>query len=183
MSRDLASVITSNIGNTVINPFFTVDMEFDSGTLHIWTGQGTTTIDSNVYAGVGSMINISQIGETSEIAAKGMSLSMSGLPDDILSAALTEPYHGRICTLYMGMMEDPTVHSEIFSGYMNQMTIDEDESVSTITLAVESRLIELERPRVRRYTGSYHKTVYPGDLGFDFVESMIGKETLWGKTE
>ena len=61
------------------------------------------------------------------------------------------------------------------------MNIDEGPDTSTIELKVENKLIDLERARVRRFTGNYQKSVYPGDKGLDFVESLQDKEVVWGR--
>ena len=69
---------------------------------------------------------------------------------------------------------------EVFSGYMDQMTIDEGVETCTIGLTLESRLIDLERPRNRRYTSENQKTRFPNDEAFDFVESLQGQRLAWG---
>jgi hypothetical protein len=43
MSRDIATVIQNALGDDVIEPFFAVDLGFDSGTLRLWTGIGSKT--------------------------------------------------------------------------------------------------------------------------------------------
>ena len=62
--------------------------------------------------------------------------------------------------------------NEIFSGYMDQMNIEESAETSTISVTVENRLVDLERARVARYTSGYHKSIYPDDPGLDFVDSL-----------
>jgi len=64
---------------------------------------------------------------------------------------------------------------------MDEMNIDEGPETSTIELNVENKLIDLERARVRRFTSGYQKSVYPGDKGLDFVESLQDKEVVWGR--
>jgi hypothetical protein len=71
--------------------------------------------------------------------------------------------------------------TQIFSGYMDEMNIDEGPESGTIELKVENKLIDLERARTRRYTSEYQKSVYPGDLGLDFVESLQDKKVVWGR--
>ena len=65
---------------------------------------------------------------------------------------------------------------------MDQMNIDEGPNTSTITLTVESKLVALERPAGTRYTSAYQKSVYPGDLGMDFIEDLQDKEIIWGRS-
>jgi hypothetical protein len=64
---------------------------------------------------------------------------------------------------------------------MDQMKIDDTGQTSTIELAVENKLIDLERPRVARFTSAYQKGIYPGDKGLDFLEDMQDRPLTWGK--
>ena len=52
---------------------------------------------------------------------------------------------------------------------------------ATITLNCESRLIQLERPKNRRYTHEDQQERLTGDLGFEFVTDLQDKEIIWGK--
>ena len=64
---------------------------------------------------------------------------------------------------------------------MNQMNIEEGPDTSTIQLSVENKLVDLERPRVARYTSAYQKDKFNGDLGLDFVESLQDQKLTWGR--
>jgi len=68
----------------------------------------------------------------------------------------------------------------IFTGYMDQMNIEETGKTASIELTVENKLIDLERPRIRRYTEKYQKSVYPNDKGFDEVNDLQDKVFVWG---
>jgi len=48
-------------------------------------------------------------------------------------------------------------------------------------LTVENKLIDLERPRVGRFTSEYQKSIYSEDKGFDFVESLQEQKLTWGR--
>lgn len=182
-TRDISSVLSNALDDDEIFPFFAVELQFDVSPLRMWTGLVNATIDGNLYNAAGNLLNISTIEETSEIAARGASITLSGIPSETLSAALQTPYQGRKCIIYFGVVSGLTYSSltEVFSGFMDEMNIVEDADTCTIELKVENKLIDLERQRVRRYSSGYHKTRFPGDKGFDFVESLQGKETLWGK--
>jgi len=59
------------------------------------------------------------------------------------------------------------------------MSIVENGETAEVSLTGESRLIDLERPRVRRWTSEDQKSLYSGDLGFDFLNSIQEKEIVW----
>ena len=186
MSRSLNSTITTALAADVIQPFFAIDLLFDSptpGPVYLWNGVGTRTINSKDYAGAGEFLQIEPIEETSDISARGATISLSGIDNasgSLFQKALATPYQGRECKIYFGVMDNPTDYIEIFSGYMDQMNIDEGPDSTTITLTVENKLVALERPAGTRYTSAYQKEAYPGDKGLDFVASLQTKKIIWG---
>jgi hypothetical protein len=213
MSRELPTNLVANLDDSVIYPFFAVDMLFDGNPIRSWTGTGTISYDGNDYIGTGNLLSFSSVEETSEISVRGATISLSGIPSDLLSLALSTPYQGRVCNIYFGMFgQDPSLpysigglipelvldfisgfytdegiptevysFTQIFSGYMDEMNIEEGAETCSIELKVENKLIDLERARVARFTSGYQKSVFPNDLGLDFVESLQDRPISWGK--
>lgn len=182
MSRDLTPTTRSAIDQPEVFPFFAVDLLFDSNPVYTWTGVGTLTVGGNDYVGAGQLLSISSIEETQEMAVKGATITLTGIPSSLISLALTQPYQGRVCNIYFGVMGEQ-VFNQVFSGYMDQMNIEEDGETATIEMMVENKLIDLERARVARFTSGYQKSVYPGDLGMDFIEDLQDKRISWGRAE
>lgn len=207
MSRDLNTILSNHIEDDVVYPFFAVELVFDTpNTLRLWTGLGTLVYEGQEWYGTGNLLNVSSVEETVQMAAKGITLTLSGVPSEVVSLAIQEPYQGRVCNLYFGMFtnrnlvqEDgayilleggdklqleilQTGLTEIFTGYMDQMNIEEGPESATIQLNAENKLIDLERPRVARFTSEYQKTVYPLDRGLEFVESIQDLKLTWGRS-
>ena len=182
MSRDLTPTTIAALGADVVEPFFAIELKFDGDkVLRLWTGAGTIVLgDGTEWFGTGTLLNVSSVEETAEMAVKGATITLSGVPSEVLSLALNEPYQGRVCNIYFGVRGEE-VFNQIFSGYMDQMGIDDGPDTCTIELTVENKLIDLERARVARYTSGYQKSVYPNDLGLDFVESLQDKKLSWGR--
>jgi hypothetical protein len=206
MSRDIIQTTIDAILDDVIYPFFAIELLFDGDeVMRLWTGVGTLVYEENSWYGTGNLLNFDAVEETSEIAAKGATVTLSGVPSEVLSLALSEPYQGRQAKIYFGtfasdslltesssyilfedggkiMLEDTrTSLTEIFAGYMDQMNIEEGADSSTIQLSIENKLIDLERPRTSRFTSAYQKSLFSNDLGLDFVEDLQTKELYWGK--
>tara|TARA_R100000700_G_C3125871_1_gene113002 strand:- start:227 stop:793 length:567 start_codon:yes stop_codon:yes gene_type:complete len=185
VTRTVISTILSKFDDAEVSPFYAIELLFDVNPVFAWTGYGDITLDgTQTYTGVGELLQISEVQETQDIAAKGLTLKLSGIPSDLLSLALSTPYQGRLCNVKLGFLDWSNVTNQntmlIFTGYMDQMTIDEGPETSTITTSVESRLIDLERPRTRRYTAENQKQRNSGDLAFDFVESLQNLRLQWG---
>ena len=208
MSRDIPVGFSDAVEAPTVDVFFAIELFFDTSTLRFWSGLGEVVLDGETYVGSGQMIQISSVDETLDVSAKGATLTLSGLPSDLLSLAIQEPYQGRKCKIYFGIRDNKAqflqqedddyiltetgayidtsvipvnVMAEIFTGYIDQMNIDEGAESSSIAVYVESRLIDLQRPRERRYTSESQKSRFPNDRGFEFVEDLQAKKFQWGR--
>ena len=189
MSRDIPTGFSNAVEASTIEVFFAMELFFDTSTLRFWSGLGEISLNNETYVGSGQMIQVSSVDESLDVSAKGATLTLSGIPSNLLSLALSEPYQGRKCKIYVGMRDasanplpsESSVMSEIFTGYLDQMNIDEGAESSSIAVYVESRLIDLQRSRERRYTSQSQKSRFPDDRGFDFVEDLQDKKFQWGR--
>lgn len=185
MSRVLSNAMKEMAVAKVVRPIFLVRMVFDSSQLNIWSGVGDISFDSVTYTGLGDLLSISDIKETSDISATGINVSLSGVKSSLIAIAKDQEYQGRELTVRLGafnesgsLIADPVI---IFSGFMDTMTIAEAGTYSTISIAVENKLVAFERSKVRRYTAEDQKIDHPTDKGFEFVTSIVQKEIIWGR--
>lgn len=212
MSRNIDDIIVSEISKEAVQPFYAVELFFDSGDLRFWTGQGDREIGGQTYIGTGGLLTIGDVDETKDLTANSLSLTMDGLNASIISLALQEPYQGRVGRLLYGMevtypsdwilatglwndsgvwddasyWRDSTAPmyatTEIFSGLMDVMTIVHSGETATVNIVLESKLVMLKRPNIRRYTSANHKLRHPTDTFFDYVQSLQDMEVAWGRT-
>jgi hypothetical protein len=181
MSRDITAPVLNALDDSVIAPFFAVDLDFDSSPLYVWSGYGDLVIGDKTYLGAGQLLNISSVSETTEMEAKGATITMSGIPSVFLSLALQEPYQGRECRIYFGVTSDPSDYVEVFAGELDQMNIEEQADTANISVTAENVLIKLERPVIRRFTNEDQKSRFPSDRGLEFVAGLQDKEIFWGR--
>ncbi|HKD35163.1 MAG TPA: hypothetical protein VKB78_00140, partial [Pirellulales bacterium] len=69
-----------------------------------------------------------------------------------------------------------------FQGRVDQPTIQCDGKTATIQINCESRLMDLNVPALRRYTNEDQWRDFPGDRGFEFVNSVQEVTIYWGRT-
>lgn len=181
MSRTISASLLNALDDKTVYPFFAVDIDFSSGPLYIWSGYGDLTIGAKTYLGVGQLLNVSSVEESTEMESKGAVITMSGIPSTFLALALTEPYQGRECRIYFGMTNNPSDYAEVFAGELDQMNVSEEATTATISVTVENVLIKLERPVVRRFTNEDQKSRFPNDKGLAFVATLQDKEIFWGR--
>jgi len=185
MSRVLSSNMATEFASDTLSPIVLVKFDFDTLPLYLWSGVGDLDWDSETWTGAGNLMSFGSLEETTEVRAIGTSITLNGLNQSVISAALTEDYQGRTATIWLGAMDesgnvvsDPVI---IFGGRMDVMTIEEGAEDVSINITVENRLIDFERTKIRRYTDQDQKIDYPNDKGFEFVAAIQEKEIVWGR--
>lgn len=196
MSRGLSDTyVTSSAA--IVYPAVAVYMDFagvdgsgnitGSAPVRLWSGQEDKFFNddfgSGSYTGAGTLGTISAINETTEVASKQVSLTLSGIPNEYVALALANPYRDRPVSIEgLFFNEDYTSYEQvtIFRGRMDQMTINDGEETSNIILKCESRLVDLNRFHDVRYTDEAQRTINPDDNGLVFISSLFNKSIYWG---
>lgn len=185
MARTLPSALSTQFNATELKPFYAVELLFDSGDVRFWTGYGDITANGEDWTGTGLVMGITSSNETTDLSANGMTFTFSGLDTSIVSVALTENYRGRIAKVYIGALDDVNQPVsdlyQIFAGRMDTMSIQEDGNTATLSISVENVLIDLERPRVRKYTNEEQLARFPDDKSLETVASLQEKDIAWGR--
>lgn len=204
--RNLPPELASEFQSKTMQPVYLAELEFDSQTLYLWTGYGNLLYNGNIYTGMGNLIGLSDISETQDVEAKGVTAYLTGIPSVNISAALSENCRGRPFRLYIGMIgdigyilaeDDPGyIKTELggniilesnfivppyrwFSGLMDFMEISMTGESHTIQLHVENVLITARRARIGRYTDADQRSRYPNDKGLEFINALQDKEIVW----
>lgn len=162
---------------------------FTGGQVNFWSGAGQISWNGKTWTGVGNFGSVSQIEETSDVKAVGVTLGLNGVPGALLSLVLQSIRQGDQVDLWQlaadlstgAIIGDP-VDDLIFSGRADVPAVNDDPAAPTIGLALENRLIDLERARERRYTPEDQHIDYSGDKGFDYVASLQSEDIVWGRS-
>lgn len=182
--REITPAVDRALAQPVVRPALLFDLDFATGPARFWTGIGPLGWAGMTFHGLGELLKLSAIAETSEVASKGVTLTLTGLPVESLGTLDGDRYQNRTGRIWLAvfdadgatMVEDPV---PIFRGRMDTLACEEG-STATATLTMESRLVDLERPRIRRYTNADQQQIHPGDRGFEFVEAVAsGVEVTW----
>jgi hypothetical protein len=131
---------------------------------------------AKVFEGAGSIGAISDVEETVELRAVRLTLALSPVPQEVVDIALAErSYRLRPVTLWGALLDaqgafvaDPF---PLWAGLMDTMEVT-DGAEPSVALACESRLVDLERAEVRRYTDADQQAEFPGDRFFEFVPAL-----------
>lgn len=185
MTRAATVGYLAALENGALYPAIFFEGEFASGWVRVWTGAGDIVWDGKTWIGAGALIGLGALEETSEVVASGTSVSLSGVPLDLIGLAIDEARQGQTGRIWLALLTpeldviaDPL---PAFSGRLDVPEISEDGSTCTITISYESRLIDLGTARNWRYTHESQQVLFPGDLGFGHVTAIQDREITWGR--
>lgn len=184
MARDLTAGVITQLQAASVEVGVLFEGEFASGWVRLWSGVGTLSWDGKSWSGVGTLLGISGIDETNEIRASGLTVSLSGVPSDLLSAALGDARSGKTGRVYLAFFSSGSIVADPilqFEGRLDVPAIEDGPDTATISISYESELIDLERARERRYTPEDQAIDFPGDLGFDYVAALQDAQITWGR--
>jgi hypothetical protein len=184
MARDLTAGVITQLQAASVEVGVLFEGEFASGWVRLWSGVGTLSWDGKSWSGVGTLLGISGIDETNEIRASGLTVSLSGVPSDLLSAALGDARSGKTGRVYLAFFSGGSIVADPilqFEGRLDVPAIEDGPDTATISISYESELIDLERARERRYTPEDQAIDFPGDLGFDYVAALQDAQITWGR--
>tara|TARA_R100000773_G_C4204143_1_gene105563 strand:- start:336 stop:965 length:630 start_codon:yes stop_codon:yes gene_type:complete len=182
--EDIPADVASRLANDNQKIAYGVSLEFDSGTLNLWSGIGDFVgSDSLTYTGAGELLNIQNVEEDNELSSTNMTITISGLSENIVTYATTEDYQNRPITIKMFFFH-PDTDDEIgsvilFKGRMDTLTVNDGDTFSVIVTA-ENKLIDLTKPKNLFYTAETQNFLHSGDKGLEFVAKIREQSVNWG---
>lgn len=205
--RDVSAAFAAALEGDILYPIYFYEIVGTNGTLRLWSGYGDRTWNGHTWSGVGWLIGMSQVEESTETRATSMTLEF-GANAEIISAALLELRRNKPCTVWLGLLSDavalgdPDTETavgdpaldlaigtekgvlvaveEVFAGLFDLAELDIDTDKPTVRLQYTSKIADLERARVRRQTPADQAIDFPGDRFFDYVGSLTDKVLNWG---
>ena len=185
MPRAMTPAMLTALQAPQLQPVVFLQIQFASTTVYLWSGAGTTTWNGQTWTGTGSMLGVTLIGDTANLEARGITLTLSGLAPSLLSDFLSEFQLGLPVVIYLGLYSGGALIANpitSWSGLTDQPVIDVGADAVTISLNCENRIIEMHVRMDRRYTNDDQQLDNPGDLGYEFVPSLVMTALYWGRT-
>lgn len=183
MTRGLTTAAAAAAQSEIVARTVAVDLDFPSGMVRINGSPASIFIGGVEYIGVGGLGGISTAEESAELQAYGITVSLSGIPRDAVALALGQAYQGRRATVWEVLLNrdtwqpiaDPVI---VFRGRMDQMNVTMGQT-ATVEVRLENRLVDWERPKIRRYTTEDQRLTAPTDRGFEFVSDTVERDVVW----
>ena len=180
--RNLSSAMQAALTARTLQPAIMADLTFKSGTEYVWIGRGSLTWNGNTYQGVGNLGGIGTITETTTVMAAGTNVSLSGVDPTLYADSLADIVTGQPAKIWFACLNGSTVIDAMlwFSGLIDIPTVTEGPDDIAISIALESKLVNLQRANRKLYTAAEQRRKYPTDSGFNWVEQLQDTANIWG---
>lgn len=184
MTRDMTPEFEAALLDQTVRVCLFFEADFPSGTLHLWTGYGPIDWNGETWIGAGNLVGVSEISETGDIVANGITVSLSGVPVSLISLVISDAQQGLPGKVHVGLLDDAGAviadPVQAFAGRLDVPEIVDGAETCVINITYESRLVDLLKPREFRYTHEGQRLFYPNDLGFEYVTQLQDRVIKWG---
>jgi hypothetical protein len=185
VTRGFTNDFADALVESVVRPCMLFEGDFPSGVLRLWTGVHDVQWNGETWYAAGSLIGVPEVEETTEIVASGITVSLSGIPPELVSDVIASVTQGSIGRVYIGLLDDtgalivdPTL---AFMGRLDVPEIRDEANTATVTVTYESRAIDMGKPTPFRLTDDFQQRRFPGDRGLEYVSTLqSGKSLFWG---
>jgi hypothetical protein len=182
---DATPEFIAGISSAYVRPAIFAEIHFLAGPVYVWTGVGSIGWGGKTWQGVGQFGNLSTVEEGTNVQARGIELSLSGVDPTLLSEVLNDYKQGLPAIIYFGIFnpDGSLIPNPIISwaGRTDQPTISVDGNSATISIACENRLLDMNISVENRYNDATQKLYYPSDRGFEYTNSVQELTIYWGR--
>ena len=163
------------------------EAELDQQTLRLTNAAKNISFASDGEAqpffSVGALGTVSPVEEGAELQAYTVAVSLCGINDSLIAVAQQEHIQGRRAKIYLALLDDNSnivgMPLLLFAGRIDSMQWQAGNNPS-ITLSVKNPLADWERNKLRRYTDSDQKNIFPEDNFFEYLNSISDRSLTWG---
>jgi len=157
---------------------------FVSGMVRLTSWDQDITWGGNTFQSIGKFAGFSDYEEGTDLISASLTFTIAGVDSSILSTALTEKYHNRDASLWVGWLDQNNNLVDtpylLWEGFMDSMPLNSDQGQSSINLVCESRLLLLAKSAGWTYSDVHQKQFFTGDSFFSLVASLPNKVVTWG---
>lgn len=187
MARELPTGFSALLTQKTVPGAFLVQLNWPDGTVYMWNGYHSLVWNGQTWLGLGHLGGISEVKESTDLAANGLNLTLSGVPSANVAKVLRNDTQGRPGKVFFGILNsanpgaftvDPLC---IFDGVIDNPSLSDDGKTATIEVPLEKEFID-NRSAASRYTHEDQKQLYPLDKGLEFVAGLADKTFTWGKS-
>ncbi len=185
MPRDLTAPQLTAVAARQVNACLFAQLDFAT-VLRVSNLPFAYTWGGFAWTGLGDFGAAAPIYETASGEVKGVALTLSGVPNELIATSLAEDYQGKRCQIWFALMDDANAligtPIRVYFGRIDTMAIESRADQSAITVTVEPPTVDWMRPRAGRFNNEDQQNRWPGDRGLEHVADMVEVDILWGRS-
>jgi hypothetical protein len=189
----LDGTATARAAAGVAGTAWLVTLSFTTGTVRYTTAPVDITSGGNTYTGLGNLTEVSLLGESENSSAERLTLSLSIVNSSMLASVMGDPttYKGKAAALSLQLIDDTYQIAGAavarWQGYMDKVLITRTASPSegggsSGKIELQCTRAGMARARLAtglRLTAAQLQARYSGDLGLDYVQTLVEQPSLW----
>jgi len=193
MSLTLDGTASARITAAVRGVAWLADLEFGTGTVYYTTAPLTVVANGHTYLGLGSLAEVSAIGESEDSNAEKIVLGFALVDPAMLAATLGDVgnYRGRRARLWLQLYDEQFQPAgapvQRWGGFMDRVATERKPAPATGGSGTGRLRLECSRAgmaRARNVTGlrltdAQQQQRYPGDVGLSYMQTLIEQPSLW----
>jgi hypothetical protein len=193
MSLTLDGTASARIAAAVRGVAWLVQLDFTTGTIYYTTAPQSFVISSQTYIGLGNLADVSPVGESENTGADQVVLGFSLVNTALLAATIgnVDTYRGRAVRLYLQLFDEafqpagaPVLR---WSGTMQPVKVSRTPSdpaggasVGRLELpCTRAGMARARNAQGLRLSHAQQLQRYPGDVGLEYVQTLIEQPSLW----
>lgn len=157
--------------------------QFKTSVQRVWSGTGNLTVDDQTFVGVGSFVRVGTITEGSDASAYNTTVTLSGIDPVLLGESMNDVQPGLQALMWLGLMTDTGAvigtPYQVFSGIIDVPSVHVGDDQVSITLNLESKMVDFQRASNRKYTSADQRLRYSKDSGFNFLARLNDFVGAW----
>lgn len=182
---------SNTLSATVRGAHWLIELQFTGGTQYLTTYPDNITVDTQVWTGLGQLIDAQSVSESEDSNAEEIVLKLSATNTAQLAATLgnVESYRGRRVRVYLVLFDEnlALISGKVlrWSGYMQPVRVtrerDDDRGVIGV-IELPCTRAGMDRARNaegRRVTHQQQQLLYPGDRGLEMLQTLLEQPALW----
>lgn len=181
--QDVTPAVAAAAQSNLVRLAYLVDLTLANTVEHIWSGPGDLVWNGITYTGIGDLGQVGAMTEGTEVEAAGTSITLSGIDNALLAESLNDIQQRAPCAIWLAMF-DENLNIIPNPVKMCGLLVDKpDVEIGTetcsITIALESRMLQLQRGQQRRLSQADQMLQYPTDCSMSWIESLNDIALRW----
>jgi hypothetical protein len=193
MSLTLDGTASARIEAAVRGVAWLADLDFGTGSVYFTTAPVSVVANGHTYLGLGSLVDVSVLGESEDSNAEKIVLSFTLVDTAMLAATLgnVANYRGLRARLWLQLFDEQFQPAgapvQRWGGFMDRVATERKPAPATGGPGAGHIRLECSRAgmsRARNTTGlrltdAQQQQRYPADVGLAFMQTLIEQPSLW----